>query len=542
MTPANDPSESNVVRTLHINDKHLGLPGELNPEATYDVLLNDLHVWSFQTERDTTARAGRLIAPWPKALRRYLDGTAVVVVRDTVSGTVIASAEHVFGDDPSRLVSVTDKGGHPLVLDKYGRLTRPLSAERAEDRDDFLAQVDALMTTLKDDAGVASFVTYGTLLGAVRDGKLIGHDNDVDIAYLSEHSDPVDVVREAFRIERVLTEKGWVVRRGSGTRVNVRITQPDGSIRFVDVFTAHWVDGVFYMPSDTGFRVPREAILPLSTVEIHGRAMPAPADPEPLLAATYGPGWATPDPSFKYETPRWLARRLNGWFGGLRVDRKVWDAFYAKSGRKLPKGPSDFARWVAQAYPSDRPLVDLGSGTGRDAVWFARKQHREVTAIDYSLGVMNRSAAANNEHGVRHEVLNFNDLRHVYSLGARLSRLEQPVDLYGRFLLHALDDHGRDHVLRLASLSLRRGGHLFLEFRTDRDRNRSHEFANPRRQFLRPADVVAQIEAAGGRIVEQVAGDGLAVFGTENPHVCRIVASWSDRGRSAPEPLHDPAS
>lgn len=523
-TPQSPPEPAR----LRVGVRSLGLPGDLDPTATYDVLLNDLHVWSFQTERDTTARNGRLHVPWPKALRRYLDGAARVVVRDTVTGTVVAAADHVFGDDATRTVNVTDKGGNPLVLDKYGRLTRPLSAERSEDRDDFLAQVDALMTTLREDAGVPSFVTYGTLLGAVRNGALIGHDNDVDIAYLSECADPVDVVREGYRVERVLTERGWIVRRGSGTRVNVRLTQPDGSIRFVDVFTAHWVDGVFYMPSDTGFRIPREAILPLSTVQIHGRAMPAPADPEPLLAATYGPGWATPDPSFKYETPRWLSRRLNGWFGGLRVDRKVWDAFYAKFARQLPAGPSDFARWVARQYPSDRPLVDLGSGTGRDAGWFARKQRRQVTAIDFSLGVLGRSVTRHGGHGVRHEVLNFNDLRHVYSLGARLSRLDEPVDLYGRFLLHALDDHGRDHVLRLASLSLRRGGYLFLEFRTDRDRQRSHEFANPRRQFLDPAAVVAAVEAAGGRVVEQVVGDGLAVLRTEDAHVCRLVVSFSD--------------
>lgn len=512
---------------LAVDDKRLSLPGDLDADATYDVLLNDQHVWSFQAGRDTQARGSRLMVPWPKALRRHLVGTATVVVRETVGGTVVAVAEHVFGHDATRTVTVTDKGGNPLVLDKYGRLTRPLSAERAEDRDDFLAQVDALMTTLREEAGVPAFVTYGTLLGAVRSGTLIGHDNDVDIAYLSEHGDPVDVVREGFRVERTLSEHGWVVRRGSGTRLNVRLTQPDGSIRFVDVFTAHWVDGVFYMPSDTGFRIPREAIVPLGTVQIHGRSMPAPADPEPLLAATYGPGWATPDPSFKYETPRWLSRRLNGWFGGLRVDRKVWDAFYAKSARKVPKTPSDFARWVGAEYPSDRPLVDLGAGSGRDAVWFATEQHREVSAIDYSLGIMNRSAARHREQGVRHEVLNFNDLRHVYALGARLSRLDEPVDLYARFLLHALDDHGRDHVLRLASLALRRGGYLFVEFRTDLDRTRSHEFANPRRQFLRPADVVAAIEAAGGRVVEQVVGDGLAVLGSEDPHVCRIVASWS---------------
>ncbi len=140
------------------------------------------------------------------------------------------------------------------------------------------------------------------------------------------------------------------------------------------MFTAHWVGDVLYMPSDTGFVIPRETIIPLTTVELHGRPFPAPAAYDELLALTYGPGWRTPDPSFKYETPRWLARRLNGWFGGLRTNRKHWDAFYARAGKSIQKEPSAFARWVGAEFPSDRPLVDLGAGNLRDARWFATER------------------------------------------------------------------------------------------------------------------------------------------------------------------------
>ena len=74
-----------------------------------------------------------------------------------------------------------------------------------------------------------------------------------------------------------------------------------------------------------------------------GRALPAPARSEELLAATYGPDWRLPDPSFKYETPRWLARRLGGWFGGLKSDRKQWDTFYSTYPHKRLRRPTSFA-------------------------------------------------------------------------------------------------------------------------------------------------------------------------------------------------------
>jgi hypothetical protein len=79
-------------------------------------------------------------------------------------------------------------------------------------------------------------------------------------------------------------------------------------------------------------------------------------------------------------------------------------------------------------------------------------------------------------------------------------------------------------------MSLRRGGLLFLEFRTPEDRGRHHVFGEQPRRYLRPEGVVARIEAAGGRVVHRTEGTGLARLRTEDPHVCRIVATWSADG------------
>jgi SAM-dependent methyltransferase len=519
---------SGVERLVVVDDEEIRLPRSLDPETTYDILLNDRHVWSLLPKRDTFSEDGVPVASWPPALRRYLSGRAEVVVRDHVTGELLATTRHVFGGDSTSEVTVTDPSGRSLVLDKWGRLTRPLSAEASGVIDELMDEVVRVMDVLRYKAGVPAYICYGTLLGAVRNGKLIGHDNDIDIAYVSEHPHPVDVVREGYRVERILRDEGWVVRRGSGVRLNVRLKLRDGSMRFVDVFTSHWVEGVLYIPSDTGYRTPRETILPLSTVELMGRRVPAPADPETLLAATYGESWRVPDPSFMYTTPRWLSRRLGGWFGGLMTHRKHWDSFNAKAPRLVPGAPTKFAHWVSTEYPSTRPLVDLGTGTGRDALWFAKRQHRDVIAVDYSVRAVNRGARRSRaEHlPVTFELLNLYDTRAALTLGARLSREEVPVDLYARFTLHALDTPGRENLFRVASMALRRGGLLFVEFRTHEDRGRPKAFGEHPRRYLRPNRVVAEIEAAGGRVVKRVQGTGLADLRTEDPHVCRIVASW----------------
>ena len=528
MSEAPDAAAAEGAAGLLLDDERIGLPSGLEPDATYDVLINDRHVWSVQPRNDTRTRRGRQVAAWPKGLQRHLVGRAEVVLRDHLTGVVVGRGQHVFQGATDRTVDVVDRQGNALVIDKYGKLIRPLSSDEGGVLDELMDHVEGILTTLNERAGVPAFIAYGTLLGAVRNGRLIGHDNDVDLAYASEHAYPVDVIREAFRVERALLDDGWNVRRGSGARLNVRLDLGDGSTRFVDVFTAHWVEGVLYIPQDTGFRLPKETILPLTTVELLGRRVPAPRDFERLLAATYGEGWRTPDPSFKYHTPEWLARRIGGWFGGLRTHRKQWDTFYGAHRSSLPTKPSRFAKWVSTKYPSSRPIVDLGTGNARDARFFARKQGRPVIAVDYAIGVMKRAERKTSASvDLEYQVVNLYDTRQVLALGTRLSRLEEPADLYARFLLHSLEDIGRENVLRLASMALRRGGHLFLEFRTVQDRELPHHFAQTGRRYLEPDAVVAEIEARGGRVVHQEAGTGLAPFRTEDPHVCRIVATWS---------------
>jgi SAM-dependent methyltransferase len=518
-----------MTTNLQADDNGLVLPEGVEVEGTYDVLLNDLHVWSLTPERDAKAVGGRLVARWPKGLERHLRGRARIVLRDHVSGAELARGDHVFRGDTEAEVQVTDRAGNPLILDKYGRLTRPLAGEDSSTLDHLMDQVVELLQALNDRAGVPAFVSYGTLLGAARSGQLIGHDNDVDLTYVSLQAAPVDVIREGYRVERALKDAGFVVRRGSGTRLNVRLPQADGTLRFVDVFTAHWVDGILYTPQDTGFELPVSTILPLTTVQLHGREVPAPADYERLLAETYGPSWRVPDPSFKYDTPRWLARRIAGWFGGLRAHRKPWDTFYGGPGRQLTRKPSPFAEWVQERDPSSRAVLDVGAGNCRDSMFFAR-QGRRVTAVEFSQGILERTARRLDERlpGLSLVMVNLNDSREVLALGTEVSHRDEPTDVYCRLTLDAVEPLGRENILRLASMALRREGHLYLEFRTPRDKGAAHHFDLPRK-FLEPDDVVREIERRGGTVVHRESGRGLAPFEEEDPHVCRIVASWSSR-------------
>ena len=70
---------------------------------------------------------------------------------------------------------------------------------------------------------------------------MIAHDSDSDLAYLSQHTHPADVVRESYRIEREMRALGWKVVRMSAADLKLFLPLADGRNVHVDVFGAFHV-------------------------------------------------------------------------------------------------------------------------------------------------------------------------------------------------------------------------------------------------------------------------------------------------------------
>ncbi len=306
---------------------------------------------------------------------------------------------------------------------------------------------------------------------------------------------------------------------------------PGGGIVGCDVFTGFFLGEELFMMPNVRAEIPLSSLLPLSTVELEGRTVQAPADPPQLLEATYGEGWRVPDPSFTYQTPRNTRRLLGGLMRGERRHTAYWQEFYGLRGDAVPQEPSSFARWVVEQESQMSPksgsaapeLVDIGSGTGRDSVWFA-SQGFSTLGFDFSRAGVAYAQEQANRLGVaadfRH--LNLYDLRHVLVTGATLARNNRVDFVYARFLVHAMEDGGRLNLWRLSrSALLGRRGRLFLEFRTEAT---EHEFGEHFRKFVQPDVVAGELGEYGFTIEHLENRHGLAVHRDEDPRVCRIVA------------------
>jgi SAM-dependent methyltransferase len=480
-------------------------------------------VWSFVPARDGRRVAeGEYLVAWPAGLRPHLNGRADLTVRSLETQEVLHEQAVTLGDGEG-VVRLVDGRGRPVAVAKQNQVTSAMFADATEHERGLL--VDAVVEALDfmADRGHDAFLAYGNLLGAVRDGALIGHDDDADIAYLARATHPFDIIVESLRIEREFRRAGWSTTRMSGGTFKLWARLPDGLKIGIDVFTAFYYGDRLHVMPYVAERLPRQAVLPLSRVVLEGRELAAPAQPETLLEATYGPGWRVPDPSFKYEPPRWLRRRITGWFRGRRRHAAYWNTFYGTKATDVPTEPSAFARWVASQDRRPTSLLDVGSGTGRDSLWFAEQGIR-VLGCDYSqTGVTYATErAAQQGCSATFRRLNLYDLREMLTVGALLGHEGATDAVYARFLVHALEDEGRKNLWRFSrSVLAPTRGRIYLEFRTEAT---EHEFGEHFRQFVQPDVVHRELESYGFEIEHSENRHGLAVHKNEDPRVCRIVA------------------
>ena len=527
-----------VVDTAVADDRGVSLPA--STEGVLTVSLDGRYVWAFSPGRDGARLGDRLVVGWPPALRPHLRGSTRLTVADHHDGRVYLDTEVVLGDASAGRIRVEDALGHPLAVNKVGNLTRVFSETDDGSRREILEGTTRVLADLRGPGGVQAYLNYGCLLGAVREGAMIGTDCDADLCYLSDRTTPVDVIAESYRLERTMLGRGWETVRMSGGDFKVLLRLGDGRTCYVDVFVAFCVEGRFFQLGNRSGQLPREAVVPTSTVVIEGVELPAPADPEAMLAFVYGDGWRVPDPAFRFSDPAEGVRRLDGWLRGFRDEVPGWNLLFRTRAQDVPRGPSSFARWARDRIPAGDTVADLGCGRGRDAAFFARHGH-PVLAYDVSPDArratqqrLRRSGTpAGAASAVRRMVLG--ELRTVALTGAEIASAPGRAHVYARGLVGCVDGEARRNLWRLARTALRgSGGSLFLELAT-----------KPPNLPVRPAGLVRRLDADlvlrelaayGGRVLDRDDGPGEDLFGEHDPSTCRLQVTFDPLPQEAPVP------
>ncbi|WP_460810629.1 LicD family protein [Microlunatus endophyticus] len=184
----------------------------------------------------------------------------------------------------------------PVLLTRHG--FSEVSALRRRSGE-FLDLIERAGNVLAE-CGYPAMLAYGTLLGAVREGDFLAHDDDVDMLIPIPAATRDDVEKALAPLADQLRARGWRVSRPN-SYTNFHLTDP-GTRLHVDVFPL-LVDGSsasLHMEEMRLRPIPTRIVLPPKPFTFLGRDVLVPADPEAFLEERYGAGWSTPDPFYDW--------------------------------------------------------------------------------------------------------------------------------------------------------------------------------------------------------------------------------------------------
>lgn len=146
------------------------------------------------------------------------------------------------------------------------------------------------LTKLLEANEIKYWLDWGTLLGAVRNGKIIPWDFDIDLGIQAEDiakvlSLRVDVWKDGYDIEpcSVLPSKLLFYKKdnhGDAFHIDMDSWITDG-----DILRSNFNPDIIHTAEELGVLV---------DIEFEGRLYPAPRDPEKVLERLFGEDWRTP--------------------------------------------------------------------------------------------------------------------------------------------------------------------------------------------------------------------------------------------------------
>lgn len=178
------------------------------------------------------------------------------------------------------------------------------------------------------------------------------------------------------------------------------------------------------------------------------------------------------------------------------MNEKYWKKFYSET-RPYAKH-SSFAEFCLPYIDKEKPLIDFGCGNGRDSYYFA-KHGIKTFGVDMAIQPKKRYGAK------------------FYKSDFRKFPLCNNNQIYARFFLHAIEHLD---IIRLVDSA---EDLVMFEFRNTGDDPKL--FRNHKRTSIDGRDIFDALGVHGFNIKYYTVSRGLAKYKTEDPLICRIIAT-----------------
>ena len=128
-----------------------------------------------------------------------------------------------------------------VVVNKKGLIAGNTDLALHARQDDYLSGYRDLAQAFKTATGRDLFLAYGTLLGCIREQRIIPHDDDFDVGFYSEATTPDGVRSDLRQIVKAMKAQGYQAIPNTLGRIN-RFKSPDSDLVFnFDPFWFHEV-------------------------------------------------------------------------------------------------------------------------------------------------------------------------------------------------------------------------------------------------------------------------------------------------------------
>ncbi|MFT5212295.1 MAG: tellurite methyltransferase [Flavobacterium sp.] len=209
----------------------------------------------------------------------------------------------------------------------------------------------------------------------------------------------------------------------------------------------------------------------------------------------------------------------------IDLNKNYWDNFYKNNFKNTP---SQFCVCMLTEMDPNATIVELGSGNGRDALYFASQGHVTV-AMDLSQEAITACEREASERDVEHTSFFQGDLTKHESVNAVIQHArsishEKPLVFYSRFVMHSLDDTQEQKLLNILSSCINTGELIYFEFRSQEDAELDKLFGNHFRRYVNTEEFYLRLKQGGFEIQYKLIGQGMAKYKEEDPFVARIIA------------------
>ncbi|MCB1389057.1 MAG: hypothetical protein KDK12_07965 [Rhodobacteraceae bacterium] len=185
---------------------------------------------------------------------------------------------------------------NPERIDHYGRPSKWFLDYPEAYLDALVAELKALELVLQVEFGLPMYLTWGTLLGAVREGGLIAHDFDIDVAYVSRARSSAGVLAEQRRIRAHFERFGRVIGKPSPGRFMIAAARAPSGLHDhgIELWTSFTTGGAHYAYPTLPGVLPARAVRPFRTATLRGIPFNVPRQAERFLDLAIGPDWRVP--------------------------------------------------------------------------------------------------------------------------------------------------------------------------------------------------------------------------------------------------------